>query len=179
MISIPNAGSKPVATTPIEDALEKAPIILLAESGQKEFDNLREGEIRKSHEIEFDCRKQAFKILKVYRNKTNSALKIGQSIELNNKSNGCIDFDITIQRKGTKLEITHADGKTAPYTIDITNKKEKVILFLQEFDPQKKLLEHYGWFVSPDPFTAGRETQIIKASYTGAKKGTHLTSGCE
>lgn len=173
--------AKPVAATELEDALSKAPIILLAESGPKEYDDLKAGDIRKAHSIQFECRKQAFKILKVYRNKTNMDLKIGTSLQINNKSNGCIDFEITIERKGAKLDVKGANGQTQiGYQLDITNNKEKVVLLLQQEYSNPKLLEHYGWFVSPEPYKSGIESQITNASYSGPKHGTHMTSsGCE
>lgn len=174
------ALAKPVQATSREEALGNAPIILLAESGAREFDDLKEGEIIQYHTIKFEGRKQSFKILKVYRNKTDNDLKVGSSIQLYNKSNGCLDFLITIERKGNKLEIKSIDGHNqVNHQVDITNSKEKVVLFLQPNYSDPKILEHYGWFVSPEPFTAGLESQISKAAYAGPKRGVHMTSACE
>ncbi|MBX9571983.1 MAG: hypothetical protein K2X77_24030 [Candidatus Obscuribacterales bacterium] len=179
MATLQAVQAKPVAETPLGEAIEKAPIILLAEGGPKEYDNLKQGQIVKTHSIAFDCRKQAFKILKIYRNKTAWDLQPGKSVEINNKSNGCLDFEITIERKGNKLTVKQKEERgIKPYSIDIKNDHEKVVLFLQPaYNP--KFLEHYGWFVSPEQYNGDLEKQIADAKYSGPKHGVHLTSGCD
>ena len=178
-IALESVNAKPVANTPLGDAIAKAPVILLAETGPKEFDNLKPGEIRKSNEISFECRKQSFRVLKIYRNNTGKVLQVGNSILINDKSNGCIDFEITIQRKGNKLEINRLDEKNSPYTIEIINHRDKVVLFLEPDQPNAKSLEHYGWFVSPHEYNNNLESQIMHAINQSVRRGVHLTSGCD
>ncbi len=175
------AYSKPVAQTDLAEAIAKAPVILEAEEGKVQYDDLKEGETVVTTSLSFDCRKQSFRITKVFRNNTNVKIAVGSEIELNNKSNGCIDYDLKVKKIKGKLQMSAVDRPGDPYfyTPKDPHRHEKDILFLTLNDSNPKTLAHYGWFVSPQAATAELENKIQNwATANGGKRTIHMPADC-
>lgn len=167
----------------VVEAIDGAAYIALAEAGVKEFDNLKEGEIRKSTNQDFWLRKQAFKILKIYRDRMHrQSLQVGKTIRLNAKANICLGFPITVQRKGNELILTPERKGGRPNSEPIGPASEKVFLTLcgDEYNP--KAIHHYGLWVSPIKYARAVEAEVIKK--TSKKKAVppatkkRVFSGC-
>ncbi len=156
------AISKPVATTSLNEAISNAQIVLVVETGAMQFDDMKEGEKRKMESNEFECRKQKYKILKVLRNNSKVKLNPNACVEVNHKSNSCIVNSIIVSKRGNKLVISRTD-MDAPTTVDVYNQHEKEILFLSPSQYMPGQLEHYGWFVSPQPWKESIERECSVA----------------
>ena len=167
--------AEPVLRTSMEDAISTAPIILLAESGKQEYDDLKEGEAVKTDTMALECRKQHFKILKIYRNTSSTKLALNQDIEINAKSNSCIVYDVSVKKKGKDLVVSYL-GKTnfQPFTISTVHTPQKDFLFLV---PERAQLMHFGWFVSPKPYTQDLEAKL-EALPPPTKKTIQLNGDC-
>ena len=161
LLQVP-AISKPVATTSLNEAISNAQIVLVVETGAMQFDDMKEGEQRKMDSNEFECRKQKYKILKVLRNNTKVRLNPNASIEVNHKSNSCIVNSIVVRKRGKQLIISRTD-MDAPRTVDVYDQHEKEILFLSPSEYMPGQLEHYGWFVSPQPWKESIEHECSVA----------------
>ncbi len=166
LASLVPANSEPVARTTLDEALRLAPAAVLVEAGKQQYDDLKEGEEVKTESLAFDSRKQTFKILKVYRNKTALKLKEGMEIEVNRKSNGCINYSISVKKLNGKLEITNITEKQRSHfdSVEVKNTHEKEILFLAPNEADPKLFEHYGWFVSPQKYSDELNAKLSSAA---------------
>ena len=154
----------------LAQAISGAPYIALAETGPREFDTLKDGELRKSTNQAFWHQKQTFKILKVYRNKlTGMPVKVGNSVVVPRHANVCLEFDITVQRKGNDLIIKSKSNPRADRTEPI-EPPEKVFLLLRRAE-NPRMLSHFGLYVSPVKFDETVEKQILKKTTTQAKLG--------
>ncbi|MBX9720233.1 MAG: hypothetical protein K2X81_02465 [Candidatus Obscuribacterales bacterium] len=175
------AYSKPVAQTELTEAIAQAPVILEAEEGKVQYDDLKEGETVVTTALSFDCRKQWFKITKVFRNNTNIKIAVGSEMELYNKSNGCIEYALKVKKTNGKLQLTAVDKPSDPYfyTPKDPNRHEKDVLFLTLSDSNPKVFAHYGWFVSPQAATAELEKKIQSlAPANGGKRTIHMPADC-
>ena len=154
------AQCKPVEETSLDEAIKKAPVIVLVEEGKREYDDLKEGHEIKTSSSAFGRRKQSFKILKVYRNNSEIKLEPSSLIDVNEKNNSCIDGPITVQKKQGKLKITY--GRVpGDYTIDLSYSHDREVLFLTAAESDPKRLAHYGWFVSPQKYTEQLDSKLI------------------
>lgn len=171
--------AEPVMKTTLEEAIKSAPLILLAESGKQEFDDLQEGETVKLDTMQLECRKQHFKVLKVYRNSTPVKVSANSDLQIHAKSNSCIVFDVSVKRQGNDLVVSYlGNTNNQPFTISTKQKSQKDFLFLSNSGNSPTQLEHYGWFVSPKPYTAELETQLQSLPPL-SKKTIQLNSDCK
>lgn len=173
--------AEPVASTSLEEAITKAPIIVLAEAGMQQYDDLKEGAEVKTDTMAFECRKQSFKILKVYRNKSNFKLAPNSAIEVNAKSNSCIVSDITLKKQKDKLIVKYngTEAASPPFSVAINPGHEKKILFLANGEINPKTPEHYGWFVSPQKYNEELEKKLASSETDPGKKTVHMNDGCD
>ena len=172
------ASAEPVNRTTLEEAISKAPIILLAEAGQQQYDDLKPNEVVKIDTMKLECRKQTFKILKVLRNNSKLKLTANSDIEVNAKSNSCESYPIVIKRQDKQL-LVHPDekGSGPDFTVDIKNSHEKKFLFLSPLEADQNQPEHYGWFVSPQHFTDELDRKLSSLPPAG-KKTIQMTGDC-
>ena len=178
--------SKPVQSSTVEDAVSKAPIILLVETGKREFDDLKEGEKIKVKQVQFECRKQSYKVLKVYRNDSRMKVAVDSTIEVNDKSNGCMDFEMTLEKKQGKLVLRHTDPKQSavnPWISDVAGPPVKEILFLTPYEwsgSPNPVFSHWGWFVSPHDYSAELEKKLPRPIIGSAgKRHVQLGTDCK
>lgn len=169
------AIAESVMRTSMEDAMSTAPIILLAESGKQEYDDLKEGETVKTDTMALECRKQHFKILKIYRNTSSTKLALNQDVQINAKSNSCLVYDVSVKKKGKELVVSYlGNTNNQPFTISTVHPPQKQALFLV---PERDQLMHFGWFVSPKPFTQELEAKL-EALPPPTKKTIQLNGNC-
>jgi len=149
--------AKPVQETRPEDAIQHSNFIVSAEVISREYDNLREGESLQRQDpwsfwVEYRVI-QSFKGL----------LKAGQTIRVSQKSNSCIPHDYKVLRRQNKIVTFYAENnKTVEDPMEGWDQRfrqgAKVFLFL---DDSKN---HYGWFISPSPWSPEFEKRIQRKS---------------
>lgn len=157
------AQAKPVWTTSLNEAIANAPIILVVEAGEMQFDDMKEGESKTMQSDEFYCRKQKFKILRVLKNEKKQKLDLNSTISINYKSNNCIVDTISVRKKGKQLFVARPDKKDSEFSVSVYDQHEKEILFLIPSEYRKGELEHYGWFVSPQSWKESVEKECTLA----------------
>lgn len=155
----PCLSAKPVMGTTIEEAVTKAPVILLTEVVGYQFDDLKPGETVKTSARFFLARK--YKILEILRDKTNKVAR-EQVLQIAGKSNTCLVWEEEVSREGNTLRFTRQEKGQAPIEETLTiSVGDKFVLFLDEE------FSHYGWFVSP----AKPEESLLEKIKTGSGCG--------
>lgn len=137
------ALAKPVAETPLAEAIARASVICAATLVGHEFDDLKPGKVART-DNRFTLLKR-YRVTEVFRDATGK-VHLDSILSVRDKSNGCVVWTDQVSYESKTLTFrpvvpAHAvQGEPERLKVPVG---KKVILLLDESN------QHYGWFASP------------------------------
>lgn len=156
-VLVGTAPAKPVASTPLPEAIEKASVICAARLVGHEYDDLKAGQTAERGGV--DGLMMRYRVTDVLRDPA-GRVKVGQALAVRDRTNACVIETEVVRYDGGELvfrEKTPRDpARTGEMRVRVPLGRKVILLLDAE-------LGHYGWFASPQDDTAALRVQLKAA----------------